>query len=188
MRKEKKFLSSNERKLDVMLNKVLMLHGKTGLNSIKVIAIIVLILLVCFTIFIIPRFKNFFQKDITEINKGDETKEYYQVLQDGSKVNTSQNIEDYTALLNGIKFSNIKVTENEGLTDLEIDYENTLNSDVQGFGIKLNFYNSKNELVYYYSVMLPENIKASEKDKIYTNILEEYAGIKNIKIEIDSEL
>ena len=72
--------------------------------------------------------------------------------------------------------------------DLEIDYENTLNSDIEGFGVKLNFYNSKDELVYYYSVKLPDTIKVSEKDTIYTSILEKYAGIEYIEMEIDTEI
>ena len=190
----RKFLNLKKEKMDGEHD------AKTGFQKksiIKVITIIVLILLICLIIIMIPVVKNFFKNKIKESqiieNQITETTdndivEYYEVLNDGTKVNTSEEIENYEFELNGIKFSDIKITEKEGLTDLEIDYENTLNSDIEGFGVKLNFYNSKDELVYYYSVKLPDTIKVSEKDTIYTSILEKYAGIEYIEMEIDTEI
>lgn len=188
----KKVFNSKEMKTEEMLeNKTFQEKGNLKLIK-KIALIVVVVLLIALIVLIIPKIKSFFEKDVDENikleNQEIELKPNYEVLNDGTKVNTSEEIERSEFTLNGIKFSNIKITEKEGLTDLEIDYENTLDSDIEGFGIKLNFYNEKDEVVYYYSVSLPETIKTGEKDKIYTNILEEYAGIEDIKIEIDSEL
>lgn len=193
MRKEKKFLNSNGKKKVEDLNSKGISKEKKGSNLIEKVAIVALVLalLTSLIILMIPKIKNFFDKDTGKSvieNEVTEPKQNYEVLADGTKVNTSEEIENYEFDLNGIKFSNIKITEKDGYTDLEVDYENTLGTDIEGFGIKFNFYNSNNEIVYYYSVKLPELIKTGEKDKIYSSILEEYAGIENVKIEIDSEL
>lgn len=197
MKKEKKFLDFTQSEMNEELNNQGKNKKKCLSNLIKkvIITLLVLVLLICLIIVILPKIKNFFEKDYYE-NKVNENKvtenkieeQNYEVLNDGTKVNTSKKIDEFKFNLNGIEFSNIKIMEKNGVTDLEVDYENTLNMDVEGFGIKFDFYDSKDKLVYYYSVKLPELIKNGEKDKIYSSILEKYAGIEYVKIEIDSEL
>ena len=69
-----------------------------------------------------------------QANGNNITEEFVKVSEDGSKVNTSEQLKK-TKIVAGLELTNISLTENGGLTQLLADAKNTTNSTIEELDI-----------------------------------------------------
>lgn len=113
-------------------------------------------------------------------NQG-ENKVNYEVLEDGTKLNKSSKVnEDKT--YNGLKFSNIQLTENGNLTSLIADVTNTTSTATSDFTmVDLTFYDeSCNSLGSTIGLIKP--LAAGETTQLNASLTLDYANAYDLKI------
>ena len=113
-------------------------------------------------------------------NQG-ENKVNYEVLEDGTKLNKSSKVnEDKT--YNGLKFSNIQLTENGDLTSLVADVTNTTSTATSDFTmVDLTFYDeSGNSLGSTIGLIKP--LAAGETTQLNASLTLDYANAYDLKI------
>ena len=113
--------------------------------------------------------------------KEGENKVNYEVLEDGTKLNKSSKVnEDKT--YNGLKFSNIQLTENGDLTSLVADVTNTTSTATSDFTmVDLTFYDeSGNSLGSTIGLIKP--LAAGETTQLNASLTLDYANAYDLKI------
>ena len=113
-------------------------------------------------------------------NQG-ENKVNYEVLEDGTKLNKSSKVnEDKT--YNGLKFSNIQLTENGNLTSLIADVTNTTSTATSDFTmVDLTFYDEAGTSLGS-TIGLIKPLAAGETTQLNASLTLDYANAYDLKI------
>ncbi len=113
-------------------------------------------------------------------NQG-ENKVNYEVLEDGTKLNNSSKVNEDKAY-NGLKFSNIQLTENGDLTSLVADVTNTTSTATSDFTmVDLTFYDEDgNSLGSTIGLIKP--LAAGETTQLNASLTLDYANAYDLKI------
>lgn len=141
----------------------------------KIMSVLAIILIVIFIIVIINKNK----KEDVQTEQIKEEK-YVDVLQDGTKLNTSEAL-NKDRNINGLKFENIQLTNRNGQTVLLADVTNTTSntSEMLLFDVIILDENG-NELGKVAGILAP--LKAGEKTQFNSSMTVDYSNAYDFKI------
>ena len=146
-------------------------------RGIFILIIVGVILILCINIF-----KG--NKESTEISKEESNEikeEVIQVLQDGTKLNTSEQLKQVKKI-DGLEITNIQLTEKSGQTVLLADVTNTTNTDTKVIGINVIILDKQGkEIAKIPGVISP--LKAGDTNQLNVGITEDYAYAYDFRIE-----
>ena len=94
-------------------------------NEKRMILILLVILIIAIIIFAVNKNKK--ENNNENTTENNTVEELVQVLEDGTKLNTSEKLSE-TKMLDGLKFENMQLTNNDGQTVLLADVTNTTNT------------------------------------------------------------
>ena len=145
------------------------------------IGILILITIVVFVIFIIV--KN--NKDHTE-NTNDivqeNKEEYVQVLEDGTKLNTSTKLNE-TKIVDGLEIGNIQLSTTNGETTLLADVKNNTKKDINIIAIDIILYNKEGEEIVKFPGVIG-NLKVGGTVKLESSTTLDFANAYDFKVVI----
>lgn len=106
--------------------------------------------------------------------------EFVDVLEDGTKLNNSTKL-NQTKIYNGLKFTNVQLTEKDSKTELIADVINESGNDVDVMLFNIILYDKNgNEIVKLGGITSP--MKAGEKTQFSTSSTLDYANAYDFKI------
>lgn len=114
----------------------------------------------------------------------EESEEYVEVLEDGTKVNTSEKLSE-TKTYNGLEFTNIKFTNSSSVTNLSASVTNTTTENMDSQLIGINVLDESGNVITSFTGTV-EALEAGETTTINAGIAANYANAYNIEI-VDPE-
>lgn len=115
-----------------------------------------------------------------EIVENEVVEEFVQVLDDGTKLNTSSKLQEEKTI-NGLKIGNIQLTEKNGQLVLLADVTNPTEKDSEIFLIDIILYDKTGkEIATVPGIVSP--IKAGGKTQLNAGITEKYANAYDFKV------
>ena len=141
----------------------------------KMILILVIVsILIIGVIWLVTRPKK------EEIVENEVVEEFVQVLDDGTKLNTSSKLQEEKTI-NGLKIGNIQLTEKNGQLVLLADVTNPTEKDSEIFLIDIILYDKTGkEIATVPGIVSP--IKAGGKTQLNAGITEKYANAYDFKV------
>lgn len=115
-----------------------------------------------------------------EANTNLEEESYTKQLEDGSKLNISEEFNE-TKMYNGLKITNIQFTEKNGMSVLLADVENTATTDHQVELVKITILGKDGEEIAQINSVIGD-IAAGEKIKLNTSITADVTNAKDFTI------
>ena len=119
------------------------------------------------------------ENNVNEIQNVNE-KQYVQVLQDGSKVNISEELRK-TKALDGLEITNIQLKENGGITTLLADVENKSGANVESKKVQVEILNKNGETITILRGRI-DSIKPGEKVQLNMSVTANVANAYDFKI------
>ena len=150
----------------------------------KMIGILILITIVVITIFLISK-NNSNDKNNSEIKNDivqENKEEYVQVLDDGTKLNTSTKLNEIKTV-NGMQIGNIQLTTTNGETTLLADVKNNTGKDIGLTAIDIILYNKNGEELVKFGGVIG-NVKAGETVKLQSSTTLDFANAYDFKVVI----
>ncbi len=148
-------------------------------NEKKWILVLVGITVLLIIILIVKNCKKEVVKESTE-QTGANTQEYVQVLEDGTKLNTSTKLKE-TKKLDNMEIGNIQLTNKDGKSVLLADVKNTGNTETQVTLINIVLLDENGgEIATVPGIISP--LKAGESTQLNTTMQQDYTGIYDFKI------
>ena len=143
-------------------------------SDIKILLVLAGVLAVALSIFLYARPKK------EEIVENEVVEEFVQVLDDGTKLNTSSKLQEEKTI-NGLKIGNIQLTEKNGQLVLLADVTNPTEKDSEIFLIDIILYDKTGkEIATVPGIVSP--IKAGGKTQLNAGITEKYANAYDFKV------
>ena len=150
-------------------------------NEKRMILILLLILIIAIIIFIVNKNKKEDNKE-ENINKNNiTTEEFVEVLEDGTKANTSKELKRPKEI-EGLEITNIQLTEKEGQTVLLANVTNSTEKDTEVIGINIVILDKKGEEIAKIPGAIPP-LKTRETKQLNIGITEDYANAYNFRVE-----
>lgn len=146
------------------------------------ILIIVLLIILIITIIFFVKVQNKDSKEQNDIEENFSNEKYVQVLEDGTKINTSTKLKEMKEI-NGLKFENIQLTEKNGQTILLADLTNNNKKRIEFTLVDVVFMDEKgNEIVTVGGIINPLN--SGEKTQFSTSMTLNYVDAYDFQIVI----
>ena len=148
---------------------------KRGLLILIIVAIAIIVTLV-----IILNVRGKKSNNDTEENKVVE--EFVQVLEDGTKLNTSTKLSE-TKIVDGLKIGNIQLTMQNGQSVLLADAENDTGKDIDIMLLDIILLDKNgNELTTIAGIV--GDLKAGEKQQLNSSVTSDYANAYDFRVVI----
>ena len=148
-------------------------------NERKWILVLVAITVLLIIVLIVKNSK----KEVTKENSkqlGANTQEYVQVLEDGTKLNTSTKLKE-TKMLDSLEIGNIQLTNKNGQSVLLADVKNTGSMETQVMLINIVLLDENGtEITTVPGIISP--LKAGERTQLNTSIQQDYTGIYDFRV------
>ena len=138
---------------------------------------IILVIIVAIVVAVIMLNRN---NNAEEANTNLEEESYTKQLEDGSKLNISEEFNE-TKMYNGLKITNIQFTEKNGMSVLLADVENTATTDHQVELVKITILGKDGEEIAQINSVIGD-IAAGEKIKLNTSITADVTNAKDFTI------
>lgn len=148
-------------------------------NWIALIIVVVLISIILIVVLVRGE-DNKTQEPMEEIRQEEEEK-YLIELEDGTKVNTSEELKNVKAYGN-LRIGNIQFTEQNGRSKLTAEVKNTGNTTHEAEIVKIKIKGENNEIITEIKPVIGE-IEPGETIKLSATITAEVANAKDIEIE-----
>ncbi len=151
--------------------------------------LLILVIVGVIILAILAGVRNSKQKELgkTQEQEGEQTTqtqqvgEYEQLLEDGTKINTSEELKKDKEI-EGIKISNIQLSQQNGQTVLLADVTNPGQTETDVIGIKIIVLDKEgNEIGEIPGAISP--LKAGETKQFNTGITQDYSNAYNFKVE-----
>lgn len=149
-------------------------------NEKRMILILLVILIIAIIIFIVNKNKKENNKE-ENINDNITTEEFVEVLEDGTKANTSKELKRKKEI-EGLEITNIQLTEREGQTVLLANITNSTEKDTEVIGINIVILDKKGEEIVKIPGAIPP-LKTRETKQLNIGITEDYANAYNFRVE-----
>lgn len=143
-----------------------------------IIGLIILILVIIFIVKITNKEDKIKEENTTDDFAGNE---YIDVKEDGTRVNKSEKFST-TKEIEGLKISNIELTEKENVTQILADIKNTTDKDVEGFYVSINFLDKNGESIVSLGGYIP-TVEANGTATLNTNSTGDFANAYDYTIE-----
>ena len=148
-------------------------------NERKWILVLVAITVLLIIVLIVKNSK----KEVTKENNkqlGANTQEYVQVLEDGTKLNTSTKLKE-TKMLDSLEIGNIQLTNKNGQSVLLADVKNTGSMETQVMLINIVLLDENGtELATVPEIISP--LKVGESTQLNTSMQQDYTGIYDFRV------
>ena len=148
-------------------------------NERKWILVLVAITVLLIIVLIVKNSK----KEVTKENNkqlGANTQEYVQVLEDGTKLNTSTKLKE-TKMLDSLEIGNIQLTNKNGQSVLLADVKNTGSIETQVMLINIVLLDeNKAEIATVPGIISP--LKVGESTQLNTSMQQDYTGIYDFRV------
>ena len=140
--------------------------------------VIAVIAIVCGSIGFIRNNKN---KESEQLKGNNLQEEFVQVLEDGTKLNTSEQLKT-TKNMDGLEITNIQLTEQNGQSVLIADVRNTTETETGVIGINIIILDKQeNEIGKMPGIIAP--LTAGETKQLNVGITEDYSNAYNFRVE-----
>ena len=152
----------------------------------RIIVILLIILIIAIAVFVINNNKNKENKNNAEneniVYEDENTEEFVQALEDGTKINTSEQL-NKTKQIGTYKFENIQLAEQNNQTVLLADVTNTGSNktDIQLVDVTL-LDKDGNEIITVGGII--SQLEAGEKTQFNTSMTLDYANTYDFKITL----
>ena len=148
---------------------------KRGLLILIIVAIAIIVTLV-----IILNVRG--KKSNNEAEENELVEEFVQVLEDGTKLNTSTKLSE-TKIVDGLKIGNIQLTMQNGQSVLLADAENDTGKDIDIMLLDIILLDKNgNELTTIAGIV--GNLKAGEKQQLNSSVTSDYANAYDFRVVI----
>lgn len=153
---------------------------KKNEKKMLLILILVAIAIIAIVWFITRNMKEEVEKG-TQVGKENQVvQEFVQTQEDGTKVNTSSKLKQEKEL-EGLKITDITLTELEGQLTLLANVTNTTTQDIEPFLVDITFIDKEgNEIDTILGMVSP--VKAGETVQLNAGITEDYSNAYDFKI------
>ena len=150
-------------------------------NEKRIILILLAIIAIVILIFVVSKNKNTNKEENTQV-ENTVVEEFVQVLEDGTKLNTSKKLNERKEV-NGLTFENVQFTEQNGQSVLLADVTNNSGKaiDVTLVDVILLDKNGQ-EIVKLGGIISP--LKPGEKTQFNTSMTLDYANAYDFKIVV----
>ena len=140
----------------------------------------ILILLVILVIAIIIFVANKNKKDENTVEGNNVVEEFVQVLEDGTRLNTSTKLKEMKKF-EGLEFGNIQLTNSNGQSVLLADVKNTTQAETRLMLVNVTLYDKNgNELGTVGGIISP--LKPGESKQFNTSMTIDYANAYDFKV------
>lgn len=157
---------------------------KTTKNR-KPLIMVIMLVIVLVVIFVIFNLNNIKENENTEQGNVTQTEEenlkYSAKLEDGTKINTSDNLKKVKKYKN-LEFSNIQFTSKNGSSVILADVKNVGDTKHESEIIKITILGDNNEVITEIAPVI-DNVEAGETIKFNAIITADVVEAKDIKIE-----
>lgn len=151
-------------------------------NEKKLILILLIITVIVAIIFFATREKKNTEDTNTAVEENNVVEEFVQVLEDGTKLNTSTKLNEAKEV-NGLKFENIQLTEQNGQSVLLADVTNNSDKTTDLTLVDVVLLDKDgNEIVTVGGIISP--LQAGEKTQFNTSMTLDYANAYDFRIVI----
>lgn len=151
-------------------------------NEKKLILILLVITVIVAIIFFATREKKNTEDTNTTVEENNVVEEFVQVLEDGTKLNTSTKLNEAKEV-NGLKFENIQLTEQNGQSVLLADVTNNSDKTTDLTLVDVVLLDKDgNEIVTVGGIISP--LQAGEKTQFNTSMTLDYANAYDFRIVI----
>ena len=148
---------------------------KRGLLILIIVAIAIIVTLV-----IILNVRG--KKSNNEADENKVVEEFVQVLEDGTKLNTSTKLSE-TKIVDGLKIGNIQLTMQNGQSVLLADAENDTGKDIDIMLLDIILLDKNgNELTTIAGIV--GDLKAGEKQQLNSSVTSDYANAYDFRVVI----
>ena len=148
-------------------------------NEKKWILVLVAITVLLIIVLIVKNSKKEVVKENTE-QLGTNTQEYVQVLEDGTKLNTSTKLKE-TKKLDNLEIGNIQLTNKNGQSVLLADVKNTGSMETQVMLINIVLLDETGtEIATVPGIISP--LKVGESTQLNTSMQQDYTGIYDFRV------
>ncbi len=148
-------------------------------NEKKWILVLVAITVLLIIVLIVKNSKKEVVKENTE-QLGTNTQEYVQVLEDGTKLNTSTKLKE-TKKLDNLEIGNIQLTNKNGQSVLLADVKNTGSIETQVMLINIVLLDKNGtEIATVPGIISP--LKVGESTQLNTSMQQDYVGIYDFRV------
>ena len=148
-------------------------------NERKWILVLVAITVLLIIVLIVKNSKKEVAKENTK-QLGANTQEYVQVLEDGTKLNTSTKLKE-TKKLDNLEIGNIQLTNKNGQSVLLADVKNTGSMETQVMLINIVLLDeNKAEIATVPGIISP--LKVGESTQLNTSMQQDYTGIYDFRV------
>ena len=148
---------------------------KRGLLILIIVAIAIIVTLV-----IILNVRG--KKSNNDAEENEVVEEFVQVLEDGTKLNTSTKLSE-TKIVDGLKIGNIQLTMQNGQSVLLADAENDTGKDIEIMLLDIILLDKNgNELTTIAGIV--GDLKAGEKQQLNSSVTSDYANAYDFRVVI----
>ena len=148
-------------------------------NEKKMIFILLVILVIAIVIFAVSKNKKG-NKDESTVAENNVVEEFVQVLDDGTKLNTSNNLSK-TKELDGLKISDIQLTHRNGVSVIIATVTNTNPYDVELTPVILTLYDDQRNVLKEVNGLISP-VKYGESVQLNVVISKDYANVFDFTI------
>ena len=122
------------------------------------------------------------KKSNNDAEQNEVVEEFVQVLEDGTKLNTSTKLSE-TKIVDGLKIGNIQLTMQNGQSVLLADAENDTGKDIDIMLLDIILLDKNgNELTTIAGII--GNLKAGEKQQLNSSVTSDYANAYDFRVVI----
>ena len=148
-------------------------------NEKKFLIVLIAITIVVIIIFIATRGKK---KEENTVEENTVKEEFVQVLEDGTKLNTSTKLNE-TKMVNGLEFGNIQLTMKNGQSVLLADVKNNTSTATELTLVDVTLLDKEgNTIVTVGGIIAP--LEAGESTQFNTSMTLDYANAYDFKVEV----
>ena len=149
-------------------------------NEKKFLTILIAITIIVVIIFIATRGKG--KKEENKVEENTVKEEFVQVLEDGTKLNTSTKLNE-TKKINGIEFGNIQLTMKDGQSMLLADVKNTTETASELTLVDVTLLDKEGKTIVKVGGIIPP-LEAGESTQFNSSMTLDYANAYDFKVEV----
>lgn len=150
----------------------------------KSILILLAIIIIITSIILVLKYNTYDESIFPKVppeNTGEVIKEYVQFLEDGTKLNISNELRK-NKLLDGLEITNIEIREKNGISTLRADVENKTSVNSKQKNVKITIINKDGEKITELKGII-DPIKIGEKTKLSIAVPTDISNAYDFNIE-----
>ena len=173
----------------IQINKKGVKNKNMKINKKNLILLLIVVLVIIIMIFFVVMNRkgkdtneNVVENNDTNFTDQEGETQFYEELEDGTKVNTSEKLKE-TKILNGLEIKNIQLTNKNNQSMLLAEIENKTGKETQEILINVIFSDKEGNQIGKIGGMIAP-LKDGEKTKLSSSSMKDYSNAYNFEIKI----